>query len=144
MSDRLVPSALERLWGWAVVAPSRPVMFLWGQVGLADDEDAFSGGEGGDWTWYPVAGSMRPRPLPRWWRIAGPGAGAVGSLGVGEGRVRFLPTPFWRRRSVPEWERTVLDERRDGAWLVVTTPDGDAVLRYRRGAVDDPVEGQRG
>ena len=116
-----------------LVAPSRWGLFVDPYAGAATNEDAFSGGEGGEWVWYPLAGSLRPRPLERWWHLAGPGAGAAGSLRVEGGTARFVPTRFWRRRGIIDWEREVRRERRDGVWICLTFDDGDAVLRHRRG-----------
>jgi hypothetical protein len=116
-----------------LVAPSRWGLFVDPYVGAATDEDAFSGGEWGEWVWYPLAGSLRPRRLERWWHLAGPGAGAVGSLRLEDGTARFVPTRFWRYRGIVDWERQVRSERRDGAWVCLTFDGGDAVLRHRRG-----------
>jgi hypothetical protein len=131
VESRGKPSVAQRIRGSLLVAPSRFGLLVEPYVGAATDEDAFSGGEGGQWVWYPLAGSLQPRPLPRWWRVAGPGAGAVGSLRVRDGRARFVPTQFWRRRGIVDWEREVRGDRRDGAWVVLTFDDGDAVLRSR-------------
>jgi hypothetical protein len=128
------PSLAQRVRGSVLVAPSRLGLFVEPYVGAATDEDAFSGGEGGQWVWYPLAGSLRPRPLERWWHVAGPGAGAVGNLRVQDGRARFVPTRFWRRRGIVDWEREVRGDRRDGTWVVLAFDDGEAVLRRRRGA----------
>jgi hypothetical protein len=132
MTEMSPPSRAARVWGSSVVAPSKVLMLVDPQIGAPVDEDAFSGGEGGDWVWYPLAGSMPVASLPRWWRIAGTGAGAVGSLTRREGRARFLPTAFWKRRGVPDWERSVQDERADGSWLRLSFEDGDVVLRQRK------------
>lgn len=126
-----MPSVVRRVWGSCVVAPSRLAMFADPTVGAADDEDGFSGGEGGDWVWYPGAGSLRPRPLTGWWRFSGPGAGAVGTLSRTDGRARFVPTRFWATRGVADWERSVVSEHPDGRWLTLTCVDGTAVLRRR-------------
>ena len=116
-----------------LAAPSRWGLPFDPYAGAAADEDAFSGGDDGGWVWYPLAGSLRPRPLGRWWRVAGPGAGAVGRLSVRNGRARFVPTRFWQQRGIPEWERVVRSERCDGAWIAFVFDDGEAVLRHRHG-----------
>mgnify|MGYP003404961590 CR=1 FL=1 len=123
----------QRVRGSVLVAPSRLGLFVDPYAGAAANEDAFSGGEGGEWVWYPLAGSLQPRPLERWWHLAGPGAGAVGSLSVEDGKARFVPTRFWRRRGIIDWEREVRSERHDGAWVCLTFDDGEAVLRHRHG-----------
>jgi hypothetical protein len=46
-----------------MVAPSRLGLFVDPYAGAATNADAFSGGEGGEWVWYPMAGSLQPRPL---------------------------------------------------------------------------------
>ena len=109
------PSVSQRVRGSMLVAPSRLGLFVEPYAGAATNEDAFSGGEGGEWVWYPLAGSLQPRPLERWWRLAGPGASAVGSLRLEGGTARFVPTRFWRRRGIIDWEREVRSERRDGS-----------------------------
>lgn len=118
-----------------MVAPSKVLMLADPQIGAPINEDAFSGGEGGEWVWYPLAGSMPVASLPRWWRVAGSGAGAVGSLTRREGRARFLPTSFWKRRGVPDWERVVRNERAEGRWLILSFEDGEVVLRHRKESV---------
>jgi hypothetical protein len=135
MATSTPPSRLARMWGSSAVAPSRLVLLAEPFIGAATDEDAFSGGDGGEWFWYLLAGSMRPRALPGSWRVAGRGAGAVGTLTRIEGRARFIPARFWKRRGVPEWERVIKGERADGEWLTLSFEDGEAVLRHRKGDV---------
>lgn len=134
VEDGWKPSVTQRVRGSVLVAPSKLGLFVDPYAGAATNEDAFSGGEGGEWIWYPLAGSLQPRPLERWWHLAGPGAGAVGSLRVEDGRARFVPTRFWRRRGIIDWLREVRGERRDGAWVALTFDDGEAILRHRHGS----------
>ena len=46
----------QRVRGSVLVAPSRLGLFVDPYAGAAANEDAFSGGEGGEWVWYPLAG----------------------------------------------------------------------------------------
>lgn len=131
ISISAVPTAAQRLRGSVLVAPSRLLFLIEPYLGAAVDEDVFSGGEHGDCVWYPLAGTLRPAPVSRWWRLAGPGAGVVGSLELAEGGARFVPNRFWRRRGMSDWQREVTAAERNGRWLRLGTPDGDAILRMR-------------
>jgi hypothetical protein len=114
------PSVAQRIWGWIALCPWRLALFADPTIGIPDDEDVFSAGEGGDWVWYPAAGSMRPQPLTRWWRMAGSGAGIVGSVTRKGDRIRFVPANYWRRRGLHDWQRQVNHDQRIGPWLVLS------------------------
>ena len=100
MISTRVPGVLRRGWAWVVMSPWRLALFVEPWLGVADDEDAFSAGEGGKWVWYPGAGSLQPQPQSAWWRFAGAGASVVGSLTRGDDSVRFVPSGYWKRRGV--------------------------------------------
>jgi len=125
------PSRLARLRAGAVAAPGRLLLAVSPSLRSGEEEDVFTAGAGGDWVWYPSAGTLRPLPLGTRWRLGGRGAGALGSVTRAGDRLRFVPTSYWRRREVAEWERRVVAERTEGSWLLVDCEDGSAVLRRR-------------
>ncbi|MGZ4717033.1 MAG: hypothetical protein ACXWCB_10100, partial [Acidimicrobiales bacterium] len=126
------PSTPERLRAWLLMAPSRPPLVSKSLFSEPDRDDFFSRGDGADWAWYPMAGSITTRRLSKRWELAGPGASALGSVTRKDGRVRFVPNDYWQRKGIPDWEREIISEQSDGRWVSITASDGVAILRRRR------------
>lgn len=123
------PSTLDRIRASLVRFPVSTAYVLWPGLGISDDEDAFSRSEGGDWRWYPSAGTFVPVRLGTIWSLLGPGGDVVGSLSRGSEVAHFVPTSAWRRRGVPDWEVTVTGVDQEGPWLRLHTDSGEIVLR---------------
>ena len=133
VGERWVPSTAARLWGWAVRAvPDGVGHLLDPGRARSTDEDLFSAAEGGDWSWYPSAGSFAPVPRRTSWRLAGRGACVHGSLHRSGDQVRFVPNAYGRTRGTADWERRLVFEESQGSWRHLTFADGDTVVRRRR------------
>ena len=121
----LHPSRLRRSWGWLAIRVITP------PLDRSLGEDAFAPGEDGGWLWYPLAGTFLPHPLGPSWRVAGEGVGVTGSLTRSPSRARFVPSSYWRRRGVPDWDLEVTGEDHFRSWQRLSGPGGDVVLRHR-------------
>jgi hypothetical protein len=126
-----VPTVASRVRASVLLTPLKVAYVLWPGLGIEADEDAFSGTEGGGWAWYPAASSFRPYRLPGSWSAIGPGGAVVGSLSRTGARVRFVPTRYWMRRGLSDWEVDVDEELTDGPWRQLATPRGSVVLHRR-------------
>jgi hypothetical protein len=131
MGDWNLPTVASRVRASVVLTPIRVAYLLWPGLGIEANEDAFSGAEGGNWLWYPAAGSFRPYRLPGSWKAIGAGGAVVGSLSHSGERVRFVPTSYWKRRGFSDWQIDVNEERSEDRWLQLATPRGAVVLRRR-------------
>jgi hypothetical protein len=129
-----IPSRLDRLRATAVGAP-QALLFA-----VGNPSASFEPGEGGSWAWYPKAGSFVPHRLDRSWSLRGRGGALVGSLRLSEDRARFVPSAYWRRNGITDWEVTVDRLAHRGPWLRIDSPNGWVVLR-RTG--NTPLDGRR-
>ncbi len=119
------PSRLCRSWGWLAIRVITP------PLDRSLGEDAFAPGEDGGWLWYPLAGTFLPHQLGRSWRVAGAGVGVTGSVTRSPGAARFVPSSYWRRRGIPDWELEVTSEDQIRGWQFLAGPGGEVVLRRR-------------
>jgi hypothetical protein len=109
--------------------PVSAAYVVWPGLGAPHDEDAFSSSEGGQWYWYPSAGTFAPVRLGKVWSLVGPGGAVAGSLQRAGKVARFVPTSPWRRRGVPDWDVKVTREDQDGSWVRLHTDSGEVILR---------------